>query len=67
MYTYFFDGVRCEIKAKYIEQTASRIVSRNTYPNSLILRMEQEAQRTVIFSNQPLVQNPGGLYTAPIA
>ena len=76
MYVYIFEGTGFEIKTpgvsdysqirnEIIEQSASKIVRRSTYPTGLVLEIEQEAKRTVIYSNRPLAQNPDGTYTAP--
>lgn len=76
MYTYIFDGADMDIKTpnltdfslvrkELISQTASKIVMRLTYPDGLEFTVEQEAKRTTVYSNRPLVQNPDGSYTAP--
>ena len=75
MYTYIFDGVGCKIHTpgisdfsqikKEVVQTAGKIVNRSTYPNGLILEVEQTATRIVVYSNRQLIQNPDGSYTAP--
>lgn len=76
MYTYIFDGTDMDIKTpnltdfslvrkELISQTASKIVMRLTYPDGLEFTVEQEAKRTTVYSNRPLIQNPDGSYTAP--
>lgn len=76
VYTYIFDGADMDIKTpnltdfslvrkELISQTASKIVMRLTYPDGLEFTVEQEAKRTTVYSNRPLVQNPDGSYTAP--
>lgn len=76
MYTYIFDGTDMNIrtpnltdfslvKKELISQTASKIVMRLTYPDGLEFTVEQEAKRTTVYSNRPLIQNPDGSYTAP--
>lgn len=78
MYTYIFEGAGFEIKTpgvsdfsqikkEIIAQTPERNVFRSTYPTGLVLEVEQDATRTVIYSNRPLTQNPDGSYTAPEA
>lgn len=53
------------VKKELISQTASKIVMCLTYPDGLEFTVEQEAKRTTVYSNRPLVQNPDGSYTAP--
>ena len=53
------------VRKELISQTASKIVMRLTYPDGLEFTVEQEAKRTTVYSNRPLVQNPDGSYTAP--
>ena len=76
VYTYIFDGADMGIKTpnltdfslvrkELISQTASKIVMRLTYTDGLEFTVEQEAKRTTVYSNRPLVQNPDGSYTAP--
>ena len=76
VYTYIFDGTDMNIrtpnltdfslvKKELISQTASKIVMRLTYPDGLEFTVEQEAKRTTVYSNRPLIQNPDGSYTAP--
>lgn len=76
MYTYIFEGVGFEIKTpgvtdfslvknEIIEHSPGRIVRRSTYPTGLVLEIEQEANRIVVYSNRPLTKNPDGTYTAP--
>lgn len=75
MYTYIFDGVGCKINTpsvsslsqikKEVVQFPDKIINRSTYPNGLILEIEQKATKTVIYSNRRLIQNPDGSYTAP--
>lgn len=78
MFTYIFEGVGfdietpgvsdfSQIKQEIIEQTASKVVRRSTYPTGLVLEIEQETNRTIIYSNRQLTQNPDGSYTAPEA
>ena len=75
MYTYIFEGVGFEIKTpgvtdfsqvkKEIVQSANKVVNQSTYPNGLVLRIEQEADKVIVYSNRRLLQNPDGSYTAP--
>ena len=76
MYVYIFDGTDMDIKTpnltdfslvrkELISQTASKIVMRLTYPDGLEFTVEQEAKRTTVYSNRPLIQNPDGSCTAP--
>ena len=75
MYAYIFDGTDMNIrtpnltdfslvKKELISQTAGKIVMRLTYPDGLEFTVEQEAKRTTVYSNRPLVQSPDGSYTA---
>ena len=76
LYAYIFDGTDMNIrtpnltdfslvKKELISQTASKIVTRLTYPDGLEFTVEQESKRVTVYSNRPLIQNPDGSYTAP--
>lgn len=76
MYTYIFEGVNAQIntpgisdfsqiKNEVLLQTKEENVLRSTYPNGLILTIQQKLGRTVVYSNRPLTKNPDGSYTAP--
>lgn len=69
MYTYIFDGVGFTLlnpskpEAEVLSQTAKQIVTRYSYEDGLVLEITQEASRSTILSNRPLVQNPDGTYS----
>lgn len=75
MYTYIFKGVGFTIKTpgctdcsqikREVVQSADKVVNRSTYPNGLVLEVEQKATQTVVYSNRQLIQNSDGSYTAP--
>lgn len=75
MYMYIFEGVGCKIITpgikdfsqikKSIKQYPDKIVNRSEYPTGLILEIEQKVNRTIIYSNRRLIENPDGSYTAP--
>lgn len=54
-----------QVKREIIEQTASKTVTRFTYSTGLVLEVDQQAKRNILYSNRPLIKNPDGSYTAP--
>lgn len=75
MFVYVFEGVGFEIKTpgvsdfseikKSVKQYPGRIVNRSEYPNGLILEVDQRPEKTIVYSNRPLIHNQDGSYTAP--
>ena len=75
MYTYVLKGINGKIDAPWLSdmslvktesvQTPSKITMRATYPNGVVLDIEQEAAQTTIYSNRPLTKNPDGSYSIP--
>lgn len=73
MYTYIFDGVGFKINTpdvsdfsqikKEIIQSSGKTINRSTYPNGLVLEIEQTENKFIICSNRLLIQNPDGSYT----
>lgn len=75
MYTYVFKGINGKINAPWLSdmsqvkteqvQTPTKITMRATYPNGVVLDIEQTAAQTTIYSNRPLTKNLDGSYSIP--